>query len=173
MHQNCSKIRHKIIVLMHNQSFEFVYHPVSPTKNIFFYIQTAFLLVCQTLHIVPIVHLHSICFPSLSSVLQPRGSAPSFDCSCFLHSCSPPSPSSSFLSKVPFSLYPVTYPESSTRSLRPAIPFPFPSSSNLSLCDPVYFVASVNRSTAPAFNAFCHEQKHIINETKSASRHNS
>lgn len=52
-----------------------------------------------------------------------------------------------FFSYVPRCLYPDTYPEVSTMSSRPALPFPRPVESKRSLCDPVNLVVSVRRLT--------------------------
>ena len=52
-----------------------------------------------------------------------------------------------FFSYDPACLYPETYPDVSTTSTRPALPFPRPVSSKRSLCDPVNLVGSVRRDT--------------------------
>lgn len=59
-------------------------------------------------------------------------------------------------------LYPLTYPAAAflSTSFLPSMPLPFPSLSNLSLCDPVYLDASVSRSTAPLFTVFCKTMQH-------------
>lgn len=62
-----------------------------------------------------------------------------------------------FFSYVPRCLYPETYPEVSTMSSRPALPFPRPVLSNRSLCDPVNLVVSVRRLTVGEATALCEE----------------
>lgn len=52
-------------------------------------------------------------------------------------------------------MYPETYPEVSTRSTRPALPFPRPVLSKRSLCDPVNLVGSVSRLTVGEATALC------------------
>lgn len=60
-----------------------------------------------------------------------------------------------FFSYVPRCLYPETYPEVSTMSSRPALPFPRPVGSNRSLCDPVNLLVSVRRLTVGEATALC------------------
>lgn len=62
-----------------------------------------------------------------------------------------------FFSYDPWCLYPETYPEVSTMSTRPALPFPRPVSSKRSLCDPVNLVVSVRRLTVGDATALCEE----------------
>lgn len=62
-----------------------------------------------------------------------------------------------FFSYDPWCLYPETYPEVSTMSTRPALPFPRPLSSKRSLCDPVNLVVSVRRLTVGEATALCED----------------
>ena len=62
---------------------------------------------------------------------------------------------SSFL----WSLKPRTYPESSSKSFLPSMPFPLPDPSKRSLWVPVYLDVSVRRSTAPLLVAFCKRKR--------------
>lgn len=60
-----------------------------------------------------------------------------------------------FFSYDPRCLYPETYPEVSTMSTRPALPFPRPVSSKRALCEPVNLVVSVRRLTVGEATALC------------------
>lgn len=60
-----------------------------------------------------------------------------------------------FFSYDPLCLYPETYPDVSTTSTRPALPFPRPVLSKRSLCDPVNLVVSVRRLTVGEATARC------------------
>lgn len=67
-----------------------------------------------------------------------------------------------FFSYVPRCLYPDTYPEVSTISSRPALPFPRPVESKRSLCDPVNLVVSVRRLTVGEATALWEVVEHSV-----------
>lgn len=62
-----------------------------------------------------------------------------------------------FFSYDPRCLYPETYPELSTMSSRPALPFPRPAGSKRSLWDPVNLEVSVRRLTVGEATALCED----------------
>ncbi len=67
-----------------------------------------------------------------------------------------------FFSYDPACLYPETYPDLSTSSTRPALPFPRPVRSKRSLCDPVNLVVSVKRDTVGEATALCESRKRLM-----------